>query len=71
MEAFITLMAVRYGLSETEIPHFIEDMRWVRRHRSLSEKLTFGAIGTLLAMVVAALGAALFEGVRYFIRKGP
>jgi hypothetical protein len=67
--AVVDLLARRYGIREDEIPDLLESARWVREHRALLRKIQTAGMLTTLSLIVTALAAALWEGIRSMIRN--
>ena len=66
--AVVDLLARRYGIREDEIPDLLESVRWVREHRALIKKMQTAGMLTTLSLIVTAMSAALWEGIRAMLR---
>lgn len=65
VDHFVDLMAHRYNVTPDDV---VDAVRWVKARKEFSSKLSLAGSASLLALVVSALAAALWEGVRSLIR---
>lgn len=70
VEAFIDIMATRYGIKQEDIPGIIDDLRWVADHRRSINRVAWSAILGVVALVVSGAWMMLWEGVKQTIAKG-
>ena len=68
VEAFIQLLASRYNLQPEDIPQIVEDMRWVREHRSGIVRIQWAVALGILAIAVSGVVTAFWEGVKHALR---
>lgn len=69
VSAVIDVLARRYGIREEEVPDLLDAVRWVREHRALLRKIQTAGMLTTLSLIVTALAAALWEGIRSMLRN--
>jgi hypothetical protein len=62
VEAFFDLLQTRYGLKSEDIPAILDDMRWLREHRSGINRVTWSIAMGLLGLAVLGLGRAFWGG---------
>jgi len=68
VDRFIEIMEKRSGTTFSEVLSLLE---WARERRNTTSKIR---MGTLLAIVTAAISLAffiIFDGLKYFFNKGP
>lgn len=64
VEAFMELIAKRYDLKSEDIPRIMDDLRWLREHRSGISRVTWTVALGIISLAVAGLMAALWEGFK-------
>lgn len=64
VDHFIDLLSKRYGIEPTEV---IDAIQWVRDHKSIETKVQFGAVISIISVVVGAALMALWEGLKHLI----
>lgn len=67
VEAFIQLLASRYNLKPEDIPQIVDDMRWVRQHRSGISRIQWSVALAILALAATGVWQALIEGAKHLI----
>jgi hypothetical protein len=65
VEAFITLLQKRYGLKPEAIPEILDDMRWLREHRTNLNRVSWSVLLGILAIAISGVAAALWEGIKH------
>ena len=70
VDAFIKVLAVRYGLKEEEMPEIVDNLRWVSKKRQVIEKASLYAMLTIIGVVVVAALTTLWEGFKRKIGGG-
>lgn len=68
VDYFVETVCRRYDVEPREI---METMIWLREHRKFMDNLQRGASLTLIAMLVTALGTAVWEGIKSFLAGRP
>jgi hypothetical protein len=64
VDHFIDLLSKRYGIHPTEV---IDAIQWVRDHKSIETKVQFGAMISVVSVLIGALLMALWEGVKHMV----
>lgn len=68
VEAFMELIAKRYDLKSEDIPRIMDDLRWLREHRSGISRVTWSVALGIISLAVAGLMAAVWEGLKQNIK---
>jgi len=68
VEAFMDLLQKRYGLKSEDIPSILDDLRWVREHRTGINRITWNVALGILTLAIAGLATAMWEGIKHNIR---
>lgn len=69
VNAFIQILAVRYGLREDEIPDFIEAMRWAVEHKRNVNKLSWHAILGIMGALAVGFALIVWEGFKQVVNS--
>ena len=64
VDAFIKVLAIRYGLKEEEMPEILDNLRWVSKKRQAIERVSLYTMLTIISIVVAAALSTLWEGLK-------
>lgn len=64
VDYFLTVMLRRHGLAEDDLPEIVQSLRWLKEHREFMNKIQTGGTLSLIALLVSALAAAVWEGIR-------
>lgn len=64
VEAFMELISKRYGIEPEDIPRIMDDIRWVREHRSNISRVTWSVALGIITLAVGGLMAAMWEGIK-------
>ena len=70
VEAFMEIMAKRYGLKEDEIPEIIDNLKWLSSHRNGISRISWTAGLGIIGLGASGLALAMWEGVKHFLGKG-
>ena len=70
VDYFLSLMLRRYGLGEADIPEILASLRWLKEHREFMSRVQTGGTVSLLALLVSAIGASIWQGVKVLINGG-
>lgn len=70
VEAFIDIMATRYGIKPEDIPGLVDDLRWVADHRRGINRVAWSAILGVVALVVSGAWMIFWEGVKHTVSGG-
>lgn len=70
VDYFMVIMLRRYGLNEDDIPQIIDSLRWLKEHREFMGRVQAGGTLSLVAMLVSALAAAAWQGVKTILAGG-
>jgi hypothetical protein len=68
-EAFFQLLATRYGLKPEDIPEHLEDLRWVRKHRTGIDRIGWSVALGVLAIAVSGIASMLWQGFKESIGR--
>lgn len=64
VDHFIDLLSKRYGINPNEV---IDAIQWVRDHKNIESKVQFGALISVISVIVGAALVALWEGVKHML----
>ena len=64
VDYFLSVLMKRYGMSDADLPEIVASLRWLKEHREFMNKLTTGGTLSLLGILMTALGAAIWNGVK-------
>ena len=64
VEAFLSILETRHGLKSTDIPQILDDMRWLREHRSGISRVSWSVALGILAIALSGVMHALWEGIK-------
>lgn len=64
VDYFVSVMMRRYGMTEEDVPKVLDSLRWLREHRAFMQRIQTGGTLSLIALLVSALAAAVWEGMR-------
>lgn len=67
-DVLLALLLKQHGVRQDEVPELLEAVRWVREHRAFLSKIQTGGMLTAMSLLVTALGAAVWEGIRSLLR---
>lgn len=68
VEAFMDLIQKRYGLKHEDIPQILDDMRWLREHRTGINRVTWSVALGILALALSGIATAFWEGLKHTLR---
>ena len=68
VEAFLDLLQKRYGFQSADIPQILDDMRWVREHRTGINRVSWSIALGILALALSGIASALWEGIKHTVR---
>lgn len=68
VDHFIELLSKRYGIQPSEV---VDAVQWVRNHKSIETKVQFGAVLSIISVVVGAALVALWEGLKHLLNDKP
>lgn len=63
-EFFVSTLLRRYGLNETDVPEILDSLRWMKEHRAFMQRVQSGGTLSLIALLVTAIGSAVWQGVK-------
>ena len=66
-EAFFSLLATRYGLKSEDIPQLMDDMRWVREHRTNINRVGWTVALGILGVAASGLAMMLWQGFKSMV----
>ena len=70
VEAFIEIMARRYGLKEDEIPEIVDNLKWLSNHRRGISRISWAAGLAVITLGASGMALAMWEGIKHFLGKG-
>ena len=65
VDAFIEILAKRYGLKDDEIPALLNDVRWIADHRRSISRMGWAAILGVISLTVSGIWLMMLEGVKH------
>lgn len=68
--AFLDILQKRYGLEPNDIPRILDDLRWLREHRTGINRVSWSVALGILALALSGVATALWEGIKHTVR-GP
>ena len=66
VDHFIEILSKRYGINPHEV---IEAVKWVKSHQSIESKVSFGAMVSVVGVIVGAVLMALWEGIKHMVNS--
>ncbi len=71
VDAFISVLATRYGIKEDDLPEMLDGVKWALKHRKMLESIQDKAWLTLMGLGLTGLAVATWEGVKALVGRGP
>ncbi len=68
VDAFFTLIQARYGIKPEAIPEILDDLRWVREHRSNLNRVSWSVVLGIITLALTGMAFALWEGMKAKMR---
>jgi len=68
--AMLELLESRYNLQPDEIPEILDNLRWLAKHRSNLNRLSWTALLGIITLAATGAASAFVEGVKHYF-KGP
>ncbi len=68
-DAFLEILANRYGIESKDIPEILDDLRWMRKHRNSINRISWSIALAVLAVAVSGVVAAFWEGVKQYVKR--
>lgn len=69
VEAFVSLLTTRYNLKPEDIPQIVDDMRWVRQHRTGISRIQWSVALGILALAISGVWQALITGIKQTLTR--
>lgn len=63
VEAFLTIIEMRYNIHRDEIPELIDSIRWTAKHRKHLNNATWLAASTLIVLAVTGWATSVWGWV--------
>ena len=64
VDAFFTLLQARYGIKPEAIPEILDDLRWVREHRSNLNRVSWNVVLGIISLALTGMAIAFWEGFK-------
>ena len=68
-DAFLEILANRYGIESKDVPEIMDDLRWMRKHRNSINRISWSIALAILAVAVSGVVAAFWEGVKQYVKR--
>lgn len=70
VDYFIGVIMRRYGMRDEDLPDVVSSLRWLKEHREFMHRVQQGGTLSILALLLSAMGAAIWQGVKTMLGGG-
>ena len=67
VDYFTEVVLKRYGFNHNDLPEILDSLRWIKEHRSFMQRIQTGGTMSLIALLVTAIGSAIWQGAKVMI----